>query len=764
MRLAGLEVRDFRSIFVDDAGRGLRVELGRGMNTFVGQNNCGKSNVLRALSLALDPNHTFDTEIDVPGPRTFATPIITLRFIADGDRKEEKDLLAAAAAYEDGLGGGGQSFASRGEVALQVAFLPTADGVRRRELLLTVDERTPAGVEDDQRLADALRRLREAVRFVLIRSGETLESILEGNFREILHSVVRDGLQVEFADAEESRNRYIAGLQESLLAPLRDRLAADVGRLFPEISATHLSPHVPTIERTLSSVDVSLDDLVNTPLDHKGTGVRGGVVVAMLSYLALNAQRGMVFAVEEPEAFLHPSAQEDLRDLLEKLAVSPDVTLLATTHSPYIVTTVAEGRIFCLAKDKEGRTRLAESADGNSPHAALVGGLFHEATYERLLKTATELPSGAQAVLVVEGDGDKQSLTLAAALVGRPDLLADIHISPAGGASKTVSTAVIARAATEKPVLVLLDNDEPGQAALKLLCGDVFRFQKGKTAITYREVFPKDQQDFPYEAEDLFDPDLIQGFVNEQGQSVVDGSKKRPDGAFHYDLGATAKGDLEDYFRRAAGPEHIRRWLELIRLVRTRLGLPDLGEVDALLADAAPPPEVKGDAGWVLIVTDALDYARYGDLGALILGVDSQLPEGVTHIGFYSAAAIQPEIAKVVADYQGLLIDTGTEAQLRRTGKAPDERLAEIVQSLLGSDEALAGSTRRVLLLSGPDEPETLRLDNAIRNTKEVNGRRLAWAVAPRAVPYAAIAEGPQTTDELDEAVVGLLKAETERA
>ena len=119
-----------------------------------------------------------------------------------------------------------------------------------------------------------------------------------------------------------------------------------------------------SIERTLSNVAVSLDDIVSTPLAGKGTGVRGGVLVAMLSYLALNATRGMVFALEEPEAFLHPGAQENLRDHLEELAAAAGVSLLITTHSPFIVTSSANGRVFCLAKDKEGRTRVSESARG----------------------------------------------------------------------------------------------------------------------------------------------------------------------------------------------------------------------------------------------------------------------------------------------------------------------------------------------------------------------------------------------------------------
>ena len=73
------------------------------------------------------------------------------------------------------------------------------------------------------------------MRFVLIRSGESIESVLEGNFREILHAVVAERMEVEFAAAEDHRQEYINGLQTELLGPLRDSVESTVQRLFPEI-------------------------------------------------------------------------------------------------------------------------------------------------------------------------------------------------------------------------------------------------------------------------------------------------------------------------------------------------------------------------------------------------------------------------------------------------------------------------------------------------------------------------------------------------
>jgi hypothetical protein len=595
--------------------------------------------------------------------------------------------------------------------------------------------------------------LREAVRFVLVSSGESIESVLEGNFREILHSVVRERLAAEFSDADRSRQEYVTGLQERLLAPLRERLAGHVGGLFPEIQEAELAPDVPSIERTLSRVAVALGDVVTTPLDQKGTGVRGGVLVAMLSYLALNATRGMIFAVEEPEAFLHPASQEDLRDLLEDVSRVTDVTLLATTHSPYLMTRSEHGRIFCLAKTADGRTRLTQTAPGSSAHSSLIGGLIRDASLQQLLAQATELPAGAQGIVLVEGHGDELSMRHAARVVGRPDLLDDIYLRPAGGTNKMAVEATIARAATDKPVFIVLDNDDRGRETLKLLCGEKFKFQKGKQVITYAQVFPTDQRDFPYEAEDLFDPDLIQVLVDAHEPPIHEGSKRRPDGAFHYDFGQAAKGELDEYLQRETGAGHVRRWIELILLIREQLGLslPDQ-TVDEIIdtASASGGDEQAALGSDVLVLANKPDYVRYQQSGAIVRNVSEFIPPTVTHVAFYVDGAIQSVVPRIVADYPGLLFATSTVEQLRTTGSQADELAAQLIEASTQLDDDLVGTAHRVILLTAADAQDTLELPAPVRNTRQRDGRPLAWAIASRVVSYASLAEQPVTTEDLD--------------
>lgn len=750
MRLSRVEITDFRSVFADEKRGPFGIELASGSNTLVGPNNCGKSNVLRAIALALDPYARYDPSIDNPGPRAFAHPVITLRFDVDRDDVGDRKVIETAQAYEGSLGAG-STFAEAGQVLLRVTFEPSSDGPRRKETLLTPNHATPTQPEQFEAMASGIEALRERVRFVLINSGESIKSVLEGNFREILHSVVRDKLAGHFDAADDSRTAYLDGITESLLKPLRDRLETDLGELFPEIEHAILTPSVPTIEQTLSEVNVSLEDLVVTPLSEKGTGVRGGVLVAMLSYLATNATRHMILAVEEPEAFLHPASQEDLRDRLDQIAEQPDVTLLVTTHSPFVTTRSDSGRVFGLAKDRDGRTRISESISGDDDHSRLVGALFRDSTFEDLLKSASDLPDSAKGVLLVEGEGDRISMELAARVVGRPDLLDGIHIRAAGGATKLVATAVIAKASTDKPVLVLLDNDENGKRAKDTLVGSTFGFQNRKEVLTYAEVFPNDERNFPYEAEDLFDPALIGEFVDAHGESIVDGTRRRPDDEWHYDLGSAAKETLGSFLEAETQPGHVSRWIELILLIRDLLGLDNEGlSVEAIIDSAPSPGEEAEDQGRAMIVTAPLDYPHFRERGLLVMDTTVELPPDVSRIGFYQDGEIKPEFPAIRQHYPSIRFSAEVVDQLRATGSSQDELVADIIEGSLRKEDQLANETHQLVLLSEPDDEDTLKLDESIVNTKEISGRRVAWAVSPRFIHVSSLMAGPKTTTDLD--------------
>lgn len=85
-----------------------------------------------------------------------------------------------------------------------------------------------------------------------------------------------------------------------------------------------------------------------------GTGVQSLVIIALYRLLASLRDCSLVVAVEEPEVNLHPQAQRQLFPALKK-AVGEDMQLLFTTHSPVLVDSVPHEDVVLVRKVEEAR-------------------------------------------------------------------------------------------------------------------------------------------------------------------------------------------------------------------------------------------------------------------------------------------------------------------------------------------------------------------------------------------------------------------------
>jgi len=290
--------------------------------------------------------------------------------------------------------------------------------------------------------------------------------------------------------------------------------------LFPEIEVVDLIPDVPSLADTLSSVCVEMADSAPTELKDKGTGVRGAVLIAMLQYLAEQSKRSLVLAMEEPEAFLHPGAQEAVGEQLEGLAERPEVTLLVTTHSPYVVTRSPRTLITELQKNAAGATSMAALARGDENRAELLGSLFTDRGFSRVIERATRIPQGTRAVVVTEGYTDSLFLRYGLKAAGRTDLIDGIHFIAAGGAKKVVMQAVLASTATELPVLALLDRDPHGRSAEETL-GE-FGWRRDEQILSLSSWYERDCG-HDVEIEDLLPKSMVEKISRSLGDAAYDG-------------------------------------------------------------------------------------------------------------------------------------------------------------------------------------------------------------------------------------------------
>lgn len=110
----------------------------------------------------------------------------------------------------------------------------------------------------------------------------------------------------------------------------------------------------PSIDRIFElGTRVLIDDGYETAAERKGHGLQRALVFALLRTwaeankaspdgedvepLPRKASASVVFAVEEPELYLHPHAQRQLYEVLKQLSDSPERQVILCTHSPAFV-------------------------------------------------------------------------------------------------------------------------------------------------------------------------------------------------------------------------------------------------------------------------------------------------------------------------------------------------------------------------------------------------------------------------------------------
>ncbi len=159
------------------------------------------------------------------------------------------------------------------------------------------------------------------------------------------------------------------------------------------------------------------DRSAEVPLMDWGTGTQNRTQILMTVLQANRIKIGAgdenritpIVVIEEPESFLHPSAQAEFGKLLQALSTELGIQILASTHSPYMLNQVnPASNILLRRKVAYGKLVGTEKVDTQdaqwmAPFAEHLGVVPPEFERWRFLFG----PRGSR-VLLVEGDADKE--------------------------------------------------------------------------------------------------------------------------------------------------------------------------------------------------------------------------------------------------------------------------------------------------------------------------------------------------------------------
>lgn len=303
---------------------------------------------------------------------------------------------------------------------------------------------------DTQTSSELLKKFRGADNIVIHNSTSPQMRYFwaQEGLTEVLESHFTSGDKKKIKDAEKTltmRVRQAAKQHKEELGRLLGKLKESYQVELTTVDRSRSSTYPLAIKLTDKSVEVPLGDWGS------GTQNRTRVMISILNAVRIRASQlpadrsTPVVIVEEPESFLHPSAQAEFGKVLNQLAAELKVQIIATTHSPYMLNqSIPKANILLDRKIFRGKLKETEIAkvDGSKwmlPFAENLGLIPSD--FEELKDVFS---AGADRVILVEGLIDQEYLE--AVRDKYPHLYkipADVKIIPYGGKDALKNTQLL---------------------------------------------------------------------------------------------------------------------------------------------------------------------------------------------------------------------------------------------------------------------------------------------------------------------------------
>ncbi|NVD35840.1 ATP-dependent nuclease [Marinobacter lutaoensis] len=471
MRLTSFSVTNFRSI---TSAHKVAVS---DSTVLIGKNNEGKSNLLRALQVAMEllQTHAFsdragirrpyrpqqdsyhwsrDFPIQLQGRKSSKQTIFKIEFLLNPEEVEE---------FKAKIGS-----SLNGSLPLEIKIGKENEAQIN---LRKPGKNTKALSAKIGRIADFVARRIYFNYIPAVRTDREAIEVVSRMLSQELRVLERD-------ESYQSALKVIQDLQQPILDDLANRIREPLAEFLPSIEGVQIE--IPETSRRIGvrrDFNVIINDGTPTNIEYKGDGVKSLAALGLLKNKSRHPGASIV-AIEEPESHLHPGAIHQLNEIIKSLAETNQVIL--TTHNPLFV-------------DRENIKTNIIVNDGKATPAKNVSAIR-----DILGIKASDNLTNANYALVVEGEEDvkalKAILPYLSEKLGKSLKSNSLVIEPIGGAgnlSYKLSLLKNSLCVTH----ALLDNDDAGRKAFQKASEDSLLDLPSCTMITCRGMTDSEFED-----------------------------------------------------------------------------------------------------------------------------------------------------------------------------------------------------------------------------------------------------------------------------
>lgn len=494
IKILEIQIKRFRSI--NDLT--LPISEDYNISTICGQNNVGKTNVLRAIRLFFDKSN-FDFKKDVPEFKQMTLgatvyPLILLKF-----KDKKGDIYEIEKNYD----------------------------IRRINESSPKDYTLNGKKNNEELKEDEIKRFLESINLFFLPSinvsfPETINYLIDEKF-----------LDIEFGNAKMKGKK--GAVKEALekarntLQEILDDLTNSIDPTFKEFNeAWGIKFIVPTNinrfrEIINQEIDFVLTDDTKSEIQSKGSGLqRLGHILLNLRIIEklVLSKKNCILLIDEPDIYLHSKLQKKLNEKLKIIA--KDTQVFLTTHSPIFINGYKMKNLFLLELQVQKQFSTRKKDFGNVLQTQLAD--LKKADIIYLIKETLGIEDKdnltfGQRNLIVEGEEDKKYISELAKIFELPLC----NIISTGGVTNFPKyldyyNSISENEEAKHKFTLLYDNDEEGRKMYNTLA------QKKYDKIITKHIMVIDSQNttFPekkginvnIEIEDLIYPEIILELAN----------------------------------------------------------------------------------------------------------------------------------------------------------------------------------------------------------------------------------------------------------